>query len=101
MNLSQLTCPSVALISCCLGCQKSDPLPMQMPVELCNGTSNSKGHYRLEANGSCRPLVPHRVGRDCGAATSLDAAFILQRMAGKRVFSSKRELVCDVTGDGA
>lgn len=65
-------------------------------------SSNAEGAYAI---GGVPPglwqLTARKSGDQRGAVTSLDAAWILQRVAGLRAFDSAQRLAADVTGDGS
>jgi hypothetical protein len=64
-------------------------------------TSGAGGAFVVEVpNGAPIGLRPRRSGGTTGAVTALDAAWVLQRVAGLRSFDAMQASACDVTGDG-
>jgi len=59
------------------------------------------GAFAVEVpHGAPLRLEPRRSGGAVGAVTALDAAWILQRVAGLRAFDADQARACDVSGDG-
>jgi len=64
--------------------------------------SDGSGGYLLsDLPAATVQIVPRKDGDVASAVTALDAAWILQRNAGKRTFTATQRLACDVTGNGA
>lgn len=65
-------------------------------------TSATNGTYNLIGNlGSPLALSPQRSGGQRGAVSALDAAWVLQTVAGQRQLDTYERLACDVTGNGS
>lgn len=64
--------------------------------------SNGDGSYAAAplSGGSNWTLTPHKSGGINSGLSALDAAYILQRVAGTRPFGPAQMLACDTTGDG-
>ena len=75
-------------------------IELRGPVAL-SGTTAADGQYALtgvpEAN--CR-IAPRKSGDQRNAVSALDAAYILQAVAGTRTLDARQTLAGDVTGDG-
>ena len=71
-------------------------------VALTAGTSSdAAGAFAVAAPRGAPVALRPRHAADTGAAvTSLDAAWVLQRVAGRRALDATQTAACDVTGDG-
>jgi sugar lactone lactonase YvrE len=72
----------------------SGPLPQTV---LTNGSGTYSAVNMPTGSWEIQPV---KVGSIGSAVSSLDAAYVLQYIAGGRSFSSLQQLACDVTGDG-
>ena len=64
-------------------------------------STDVNGAYAMNAAvGSTLTLMPHALGGTAGAISALDAAYVLQAVAGTRTFDAVQALACDTTGDG-
>ena len=67
-----------------------------------SATTDDSGHYALANVPAQNVLVyPEAVGLTGDAISALDAARVLQFIAGLRSLSAQQALACDVTGDGS
>ncbi len=64
------------------------------------GTDGSGAYVVNAPVGSNLSLTPHMTGGTAGAVTALDAAYVLQAVAGSRTFDPVQILACDTTGNG-
>jgi hypothetical protein len=72
------------------------------PTIVTSASSDSSGHYVLTDVPTENILVyPDSVGGTGAAISALDAAYVLQLVAGLRTFSAAQSLACDVTGNGS
>jgi hypothetical protein len=71
-------------------------------AQLLTAPSNSTGAYAFSNMSPGTVTVEPRKTGDFGSAvTALDAAHVLQTIAGSRVFTSLQRMACDVTGNGS
>ena len=69
---------------------------------LMRATTGTSGRFVFADVGSGRWLLKPRKSGDLGnAVTALDAAWVLQAVAGMRTLTAAQQLACDVTGNGA
>ncbi|MEO8605714.1 MAG: glycoside hydrolase family 44 protein [bacterium] len=63
-------------------------------------TSGADGAYSLGVPAGAVQLMPHKSGGQGNGLSSLDAAWVLQAVAGTRTLDAQQRLAGDVTGDG-
>ena len=67
-----------------------------------DAVSAADGSYALIGDqGAPLTLSPRRSGGQRGAVSALDAAWVLQAIAGQRTLDAAERLACDVTGNGS
>jgi hypothetical protein len=65
------------------------------------GSTNGQGNYAvMTASGVSTTLRPRLQGGAGAAISALDAAYVLQSLAGLRSLSTAQRLACDVSGNG-
>jgi len=70
-------------------------------VTLAGTTSSGTGSFSVATGiGAAATLQPQRLGAFNGGASALDAAYILQAVAGLRSFDAAQTRACDATGNG-
>lgn len=63
-------------------------------------TTNSQGQYSATVPQTTWSIEPAKTGGFGSAVSSLDAARVLQLLAGMQRFTEQQRLACDATGDG-
>jgi hypothetical protein len=63
-------------------------------------TTNSQGQYSASVPQTTWSIEPAKTGGFGSAVSSLDAARVLQLLAGMQQFTEQQRLACDATGDG-
>lgn len=66
-----------------------------------SATSDATGSYAFTGLSGEPTIVPRRTGGPGAAASALDAAWVLQAVAGLRTLTESQRLAADVTGDGS
>ena len=70
-------------------------------VSLAGATSSADGTFTAATGlGAAVTLLPQRLGGFNGGASALDAAYVLQVVAGLRSFDASQARACDATGNG-
>ena len=62
--------------------------------------SGVDGHYAVTAGGGSLQIAPRMTGGRQNGISALDAAYVLQAVAGLRQLDAQQTLAADVTGDG-
>jgi hypothetical protein len=72
------------------------------PTTGTSSTTDAAGHYVLTDVPTEHVVVyPDSIGATGNAISALDAAYVLQSVAGLRPLSAEQSLACDVTGNGS
>lgn len=66
-----------------------------------SATTDTDGAYAIPVPGGTWRIMPRKSGGWSGAVSALDAAYVLQGVAGTRTLDARQRLAADVTGDGS
>jgi hypothetical protein len=100
------TVPSSVAVSGQITYYANPQLPVSGVAVALTGTqtqtalTNSGGNYSANVQTGNRRIEPAKTGGLGSAVSALDAARVLQAIAGEGSFTPLQQLACDVTGDG-